>query len=275
MFNRAKGSSPQILLEMTVVWNPVRAALRALEPKEEKLVQQEARFKRQLFLRNVTRLKAIIMYVLDCGRWIQSCFEWEYPTRSVFALTFWVVACLFLSISTIPALLLIFLIKNYLVMWLTGSSGNDHADELDLASDDEDDDDREKEEKKTIKERLQAIQEVSQTVQNTIGFLASLGESVKNTFNYSVPELTWLAALLLFLAMIVLHFVPIRVILLIWGIAKFSRRLVRPHTVPNNEVLDLLSRIPNDEEILMFREFTIHSTPEMARKDPRKKVKAS
>lgn len=35
------------------------------------------------------------------------------------------------------------------------------------------------EEKKTIKERLQAIQEVSQSVQNTIGYLASLGESVK------------------------------------------------------------------------------------------------
>jgi hypothetical protein len=53
-------------------------------------------------------------------------------------------------------------------------------DELELGSDDEcDDDDKKDEEKKTIKERLQAIQEVSQTVQNTIGFLASLGESVK------------------------------------------------------------------------------------------------
>lgn len=60
-----------------------------------------------------------------------------------------------------------------------GSSNQASADEYDLASDDEDDDDKEKEEKKTIKERLQAIQEVSQTVQNTIGWIASLGESVK------------------------------------------------------------------------------------------------
>lgn len=52
-------------------------------------------------------------------------------------------------------------------------------DDPDFGSDDEDDDDKKDEEKKTIKERLQAIQEVSQTVQNTIGFLASLGESVK------------------------------------------------------------------------------------------------
>lgn len=64
-------------------------------------------------------------------------------------------------------------------MWLTGASGQAAADEYDFASDDEDEDDKEKEGKKTIKERLQAIQEVSQTVQNTIGWIASLGESVK------------------------------------------------------------------------------------------------
>lgn len=72
---RAKGTSPttspQIQLEMTVIWNPIKAAIRVLEPKEEKLVQQEAKFKRQLFLRNVTRLKEIIMFFIDCGQFIQ------------------------------------------------------------------------------------------------------------------------------------------------------------------------------------------------------------
>lgn len=63
--------------------------------------------------------------------------------------------------------------------WITGTSVQTVNDELDFGSDDEEDDDKKDEEKKTIKERLQAIQEVSQTVQNTIGFLASLGESVK------------------------------------------------------------------------------------------------
>ena len=69
-------------------------------------------------------------------------------------------------------------------------------------------------------------------------------------FNYSVPELTWLAVLLLVLATLVLHYLPFRVILLLWGLVKFSRRLIRPNTVPNNEVLDLLARIPNDEEMV-------------------------
>lgn len=56
---------------MNVIWSPLRAALRALEPKEEKLVQQEAKFKRQLFLRNVTRLKAVVVYFLEWGRFVQ------------------------------------------------------------------------------------------------------------------------------------------------------------------------------------------------------------
>lgn len=68
---RAKGVSPQIQLEMTVEWNVVRAAVRVLEPKEEKFVNQEAKFKRQLFLRNVTRIKQVIMFFIDVGQWIQ------------------------------------------------------------------------------------------------------------------------------------------------------------------------------------------------------------
>lgn len=52
--------------------------------------------------------------------------------------------------------------------------------------------------------------------------------------------------------MLVLHLVPIRALLLTWGIIKFSKRIIRPHTVTNNEVLDLLSRIPDDEELVKF-----------------------
>uniref|UniRef100_A0A1B0DNA5 Uncharacterized protein n=1 Tax=Phlebotomus papatasi TaxID=29031 RepID=A0A1B0DNA5_PHLPP len=99
--------------------------------------------------------------------------------RSFFALVFWICGCIWFDVSTIPALMLLLLLKNWFVKWITGPSSHTVTDEYDMASDDEDDDDKEKEEKKTIKERLQAIQEVSQTVQNTIGYLASLGESVK------------------------------------------------------------------------------------------------
>ncbi|XP_075166703.1 multiple C2 domain and transmembrane region protein isoform X2 [Haematobia irritans] len=271
--SRAKGMSPQILLEMNVEWNEIRAICRVLQPKEEKLIQQEAKFKRQLFLRNVNRLKVIIMHILDAARYIQSCFEWESPLRSFIAFTLWIVACIYGNLETVPLVILMIILKKWLIRLITGQA--DSTSSYDYEYDEDDDDDKEKEEKKSIKERLQAIQEVSQTVQNTIGYLASLGESIKNTFNFSVPELTWLAVVLLIGAIIVLHYIPIRFLLLFWGIMKFSRRILRPNTIPNNELLDFLSRIPDDEEINQFRELPPTSVTEAQRSNPKKKVKAS
>lgn len=53
-------------------------------------------------------------------------------------------------------------------------------------------------------------------------------------------------------ALVVLYFIPIRYLLMLWGTNKFLRRLLRPHSVPNNELLDLLSRVPDDEMLVSF-----------------------
>ena len=37
--------------------------------------------------------------------------------------------------------------------------------------------------------------------------------------------------------------------MIVWAIIKFSRPLVRPGYVPNNELQDFLSRVPDDEEL--------------------------
>ena len=39
-----------------------------------------------------------------------------------------------------------------------------------------------------------------------------------------------------------------------WGINKFAKKLVRPNYVPNNELLDFLSRVPDDESVMDARE---------------------
>ena len=50
--------------------------------------------------------------------------------------------------------------------------------------------------------------------------------------------------------------------MLVWGINKFTKKLIRPDFVPNNELLDFLSRVPDDEEILDYRELKMISAPE-------------
>ncbi|XP_044740729.1 multiple C2 and transmembrane domain-containing protein isoform X2 [Chrysoperla carnea] len=276
--SRAKGSNPQILLEMTVIWNPIRACIRTLNPKEEKYMQQEVKFKRQVFVRNVLRLKAVAMHFIELGKLLNGCFEWESTLRSFLALLLWLVLCYYFEPWMIPAFGLLYFLKQYLVKSLTGGGPSLPAgDQDDSDLEDDEDDDKDKEEKKSLKERLQAIQEVTQSVQNYIGYIASLGESVKNIFNFTVPFLSWIAICLLVAASIVLYFIPIRYLLMLWGANKFARRLLRPHCVPNNEVLDLLSRVPDDEMLLDFRELKALPGPEQPdrRKEHRKKHKVS
>lgn len=68
---RAKGNSPQILLEMAVMWNPVRAMIRTLNPREEKYMQTEVKFKRQIFVKNVLRMKNLTMHMYEYGKILQ------------------------------------------------------------------------------------------------------------------------------------------------------------------------------------------------------------
>ncbi|KAK8403176.1 hypothetical protein O3P69_000995 [Scylla paramamosain] len=270
---RAKGVNPEILLECTVYWNPMRAAIRTFMPKEEKFMQVEQKFKRQVFITNVNRLKACVMDLVEGGKFIKSCFEWEYPIRSTFAFIGFMVGTYCFEPYMIPIILLIVYLKNYIVLSIVGTMSH-REDEADYSVDDDevDDDEKDKEEKKSLKERLQAIQEVTATVQNAIGAIASLFESVNNTFNFSVPFLSWLLIIVLIVGTFVLYYIPIRYLVMIWGVNKFTRKLIRPHAVINNELLDFLSRVPDDETLRDCRELRmVAQLHDDKRRDNRKK----
>ncbi|XP_071053382.1 multiple C2 and transmembrane domain-containing protein isoform X3 [Onthophagus taurus] len=276
--SRAKGQSPQILLEMTVIWNPIRACIRTLNPREEKYMQTEVKFKRQVFVKNVLRLKSIAMHFYEFGKVLQSCFEWESRIQSFIALVFFLILCYYFEPWMIPIAGLLVFLKQYIVKQITGPQTVPWDEVADSDLDEDEDDDKEKEEKKSLKERLQVIQEVTQGVQNAIGKIATFGESVKNTFNFTVPYLSWIAITLLVSAAVVLYIMPIRYLLMIWGTNKFFRRLLRPHSVPNNELFDLISRVPDDEMLLDYRDLKIllsTTDPEAKRREPRKKHKGS
>lgn len=68
---RAKGNNPQILLEMNLVWNPIRACIRTLNPKEEKYMQVEVKFKRQVFVKNVLRMKVFAIHFYEFSKLFQ------------------------------------------------------------------------------------------------------------------------------------------------------------------------------------------------------------
>ncbi|XP_068033123.1 multiple C2 and transmembrane domain-containing protein 1 isoform X3 [Anomalospiza imberbis] len=109
-------------------------------------------------------------------------------------------------------------------------------------------------EKKGFMNRLYAIQEVCVTVQNILDEIASFGERIKNIFNWTVPFLSWLAIVALSVFTIILYFIPLRYIVLVWGINKFTKKIRNPYAIDNNELLDFLSRVPSDVQVMQYHE---------------------
>uniref|UniRef100_A0A2K6GZM8 Multiple C2 and transmembrane domain-containing protein 2 n=1 Tax=Propithecus coquereli TaxID=379532 RepID=A0A2K6GZM8_PROCO len=121
-------------------------------------------------------------------------------------------------------------------------------------------------EKKGLIERIYMVQDIVSTVQNILEELASFGERIKNTFNWSVPFLSSLACLILAATTVTLYFVPLRYIILIWGINKFTKKLRNPYSIDNNELLDFLSRVPSDVQKVQYAELKLCSSHSPLRK---------
>lgn len=51
---------------------------------------------------------------------------------------------------------------------------------------------------------------------------------------------------------VIFYIIPMRYIFLAWGIKKFTRKIIKPNHIPNNELMDFLSRIPSDEELVRY-----------------------
>ncbi|XP_067376826.1 multiple C2 and transmembrane domain-containing protein 1 isoform X7 [Channa argus] len=219
-----------IFLEIDVIFNAVKAGLRTLIPIEQKYIEEEPRVSKQLLLQNFNRVRRCIMFLINTGCYINSCFEWDSPQRSI---------CAFVD------------------------TRQDVQAVEDLLEDEEEDFDKDDKdsERKGFMNKLYAIQDVCISVQNALDEVASYGERIKNTFNWTVPFLSWLAIVALGVATTIVYFIPLRYIVLAWGVNKFTKKLRDPYTIDNNELLDFLSRVPSDVQVVQYRELKLDPNP--------------
>ncbi|KAF1533991.1 Multiple C2 and transmembrane domain-containing protein 1, partial [Eudyptes schlegeli] len=245
-----------IYLEIDVIFNAVKASIRTLMPKEVKYIEEENRLSKQLLLRNFIRMKRCIMVLINAAYYINSCFDWDSPPRSLAAFLLFLFVVWNFELYMIPLALLLLLAWNYFLI-VSGKDNRQHDTVVeDMLEDEEEEDDRDDKdsEKKGFMNRLYAIQEVCVSVQNILDEVASFGERIKNTFNWTVPFLSWLAIVALSVFTIILYFVPLRYIVLVWGINKFTKKLRSPYAIDNNELLDFLSRVPSDVQVVQYHE---------------------
>ncbi|XP_061762219.1 multiple C2 and transmembrane domain-containing protein 1-like isoform X2 [Nerophis ophidion] len=252
-----------IYLEIDVIFNAVKAGLRTLIPIEQKYIEEEPKVSKQLLLRNFNRVRRCIMFLINAGYYINSCFEWDSPQRSICAFVLFVVVVWNFELYMIPLALLLPLAWNYILIMSGKDTRQDVQAMEDLLQDEEDDFDKDDKdsERKGFMNKLYAIQDVCISVQNALDEVASYGERIKNTFNWTVPFLSWLAIVTLGVATIVVYFIPLRYIVLAWGVNKFTKKLRDPYTIDNNEILDFLSRVPSDVQVVQYRELKQDPNP--------------
>uniref|UniRef100_A0AAR2K0W1 C2 domain-containing protein n=1 Tax=Pygocentrus nattereri TaxID=42514 RepID=A0AAR2K0W1_PYGNA len=227
-----------IFLEADVIYNSVKASLRTFETPEQKYIGEESKVSKQLLLQNFNRVKRCIMFLINMGSYINSCFEWESPRRSICAFLAFVLVVWNLELYMVPLSLLLFLGWNYFLL----ASGKETRE----GSVDSD--------KKGFMDKLYAIQDVCISVQTALDEVASYGERIKNIFNWTVPFLSWLAIAALCVASLLVYLIPLRYIVLVWGINKFTKKLRNPYLIDNNELLDFLSRVPSDVQVVQYKE---------------------
>ncbi|XP_035524482.1 multiple C2 and transmembrane domain-containing protein 1 isoform X1 [Morone saxatilis] len=245
-----------IYLEIDVIYNTVKAALRTVVPAEQKYIEEEPKVSKQLLQQNFNRVKRCFMVLISYGTYINSCFEWESAQRSIISFVLFVVVVWNFELYMLPLALLLLLVWNYFF-----SSSRETADmtmDAMFEWEDEEDDKEDKEsEHRGFMDKLYAIQDVFISVQNALDEVASHGERIKNTVNWTVPFLSWLAITALCSATVLLYLIPLRYLVLAWGVNKFTKKLRDPYMIDNNELLDFLSRVPSDVQVMQYHELKV------------------
>ncbi|KAF7670295.1 hypothetical protein LDENG_00018640 [Lucifuga dentata] len=243
-------SKGTITLVMEVIYNKIRAGVRTFQPKETKLMEENLKFNKKILAQNICRVRKISTAVLYTLQYIKSCFQWESTQRSLIAFLIFLVTVWHCELFMLPLFLLLFIMWNYFQYASGRTSSNQDLVNMGLADDEEDD---EKESgKKGLMDKIHMVQEVVMTVQNILDEIASIGEQIKNIFNWSVPFMSCLACLVLFTATTILYCIPLRYLVLIWGVNKFTKKLRNPYTIDNNKILDFLKRVPSDVQKVQY-----------------------
>ncbi|XP_073320106.1 multiple C2 and transmembrane domain-containing protein 2-like isoform X1 [Pagrus major] len=243
----SKGS---ITLELEVIFNPVRASIRTFQPRERRFMEDNPKFSKKALARNVLRVQTLYRAIMSTLQYIKSCFQWESVQRSLLAFLVFMVTVWYWEFYMLPFFLVLLISWNYLQI-RSGRVSQDVAN-MDLA--DEDEDDEKESERRGLMEKIHMVQDTIITLQNLLDEIACFGERIKNTFNWSVPFLSGLAFLVFAIVTILTYYIPVRYIVLIWGINKFTKKLRNPYSIDNNEVLDFLTRVPSDVQKVQYSE---------------------
>eukprot|EP00731_Ephydatia_muelleri_P035090 Em0096g9a len=229
-----------------------------------------------VLMSNIRRATYLGRTLLSTWHFIQSLWSWEDKWLSAISFFLFVVACLLAEVWMVFPLLILLLLYGYMVVYMRGhhlwqidsrrkSRHRDGDDEEESSMEelegseleDEGDPAAEDQSKAGISQKFKQLQRVLLLLQTLLGQLADLGERIHNFCHWRVPWLCWLAITVLTVAMVIVYFIPLRYIILAWGVNKFTKRLRNPHYIDNQELLDFISRAPTYKQLHKWNEVSV------------------
>jgi len=241
MRKSAKGEKPRILLSMKFTCNSLRASFHVFKPKcirnEE---NNEQVFELSKFKVNASRMMRVKKRGMMIKNIILNVFEWENPFLSFCALIVLPASIWHFDIWMVPAFLILIL----LYQLFEQSNRSRDAKELEGDGNQENQD----ENILSMLETVDMLKQKALSMQELMGEIASHIESLENVFNFSVPYISWFILIFFLLATIFLYFVSLRLLVLVWVLNRFRKGLIKNRR-DTNEVINFLSRVPDNEEL--------------------------
>ncbi|CAH8460445.1 unnamed protein product [Dicrocoelium dendriticum] len=284
LIRRRKGA---LYIETYIVCNQIRAAIRAAYPREKVLVWSSSRVKlRNLLWKYVPKLQQKIDRITPYAnsltkstQILRSLYLWENHLYSTVFLTSVCFAVLFVQPYMLFSGLVLGLIcsqvpnvihmrpnsqvpRSPTVQPYTDSEDNEveqtvlePEENLDDYSDSDSDDQEtklKKDKKKPLKIKLRKAREVMGTLLDVMEGIASAVEKFDSIFRWQVPCLSGLVLLFLIFLTVLTFFVPMRLIIVIYVLKKFTRNLRNPGP-GDASPLSFVLRVPDKVEKIQYR----------------------
>ncbi|XP_037964337.2 multiple C2 and transmembrane domain-containing protein [Plutella xylostella] len=250
--NCAKGNCPRILLELNMVWHPIKATAKMFRPKEVKYIKKSKKFDIALVYNNVEFIRDTFIFLLEINEGYKRLFEWESREFSCIALTCWVLFWFFFQIWMLPLLLLL----PFLYFGLRLPSHDDSSD-INQNSEVVEPEQHNEKNDKSITGRMLGLPEMTLTITDGIEYIASVAERFVNLVTFKVPFLSQLAIVLLLGAALVLYVVPFNYLLIAFGVYKFTRKYLHPDRELNNDIVDFISHLPDNDVLKDWKELKV------------------
>nr|CAH8833864.1 unnamed protein product [Trichobilharzia regenti]CAH8833867.1 unnamed protein product [Trichobilharzia regenti] len=301
----AKGS---ILLETIIIYNPLKASLRALYPKEKRYYVEDSKVKLRdltkkhlpLIQRNIDRLTPFIDDFKRGHQIFKRLYSWERPFLSFIALVLFEIIVLYVQPYMVGLSIAFIMIIMRIPIGLTtplsitspttksftrtsrskDSESEENDDDQDIIhpenyayySDMDNEDEailRKKKDKKTsFTTKLNKIRSILGTLQDAAEQITSFLERLDYLCRWRYPWLTCLAVIIVLLVSLLLYLIPLRYLIVAYTIRKFTRAIRNQHRPSTTIFLGILNRVPSRMEKIYYRELRPITTPPTNLKTP-------